>query len=194
MKIHRRYKRGSKEAGQTVVLVALFLGLFLLAALAFAVDMGSLWFSRQMAQGVTDSACTAAAMDMLYVTTGVGSAGGFTAGTPFSCGGTWDTAAPTSAACVYAAKNMGGAASTLTAGTQGYDLHFTFPSSVSGLPTCSTGASAPPICNGPGCRSFFPRCCPVQQRPMWARKRLVVSSMRMRQSLSSYSIPPWRTQ
>jgi len=154
MKIHRRSKKVLTEAGQTVVLVALFLSLFLLAAIAFAVDMGSLWFTRQMAQGVTDSACTAAAMDMLNAATGTSSTGGFTAGTNFSCGGTWDAAAPTSAPCVYASKNMGGgAASTLTAGTQGYDLHFTFPSSVTGLPTCTSGTGAPAICNDPSALS-----------------------------------------
>jgi hypothetical protein len=167
MKFHRRSKKGSKEAGQTVVLIALALGLFLLAAIAFSVDMGSLWFSRQMAQGVADSACTAAAMDMLYVTTGVGSSGGFTAGTPFSCGGTWDTAAPTSAPCVYAAKNMGSASSALTAGTQGYDLHFTFPSSVAGLPTCTSGKGSPAICIGPGLTNNFVQVNVDQRVPLF---------------------------
>lgn len=155
MKVHRGPKTNSKESGQTAVFLVLVLGLFLLGAVAFSVDISGLWFARQMAQGTADSACTAAAMDMLYTTTGVGSSGGFTAGTNFSCGGTWDTAAPSSSPCVYAAKNMGSSASSLAAGTQGYDVHFTFPSSVPGLPTCTTGKGAPPICNGPGLTNNF---------------------------------------
>ncbi len=148
---HRQNWRTCKsgEGGQATVFVVLALGLFLLAAMAFAVDMGNLWFHRQSAQGVADASCTAAAMDMLYAATGVGSSGGFTAGTNFSCGGSFGTAAGSSAPCVYAAKNMGGTASNLTAGTPGYDVAFTFPTSVSGLPSCTTGTGAPAICSDP---------------------------------------------
>jgi hypothetical protein len=154
MKRHRSIKRrktGNRksEAGQAMIFLVLALAIFLLASLAFAIDMGNLWFHRQAAQTTADAACTSAAMDMLYTDTGVGSSGGFTAGTNFSCGGTWDTAASSSAPCVYAAKNMGGAASSLTAGRQGYDVHFTFPASFSGLQSCTTGTGAPAICNDP---------------------------------------------
>lgn len=147
MTSHRWSKRSRKpeEAGQAAVLIVLVLGLFLLGAVAFSVDFGNLWFHRQMAQGVADASCTAAAMDMLYTANGLGSTGGFTAGTPFSCSGS-----PMAAPCVYATKNMGGAASALTAGKAGYDVAFTFPSTVAGLPACKSGKGAPAICNEPG--------------------------------------------
>src|SRR5579862_3643280 len=144
MKIHRRgnqgYRRG--ERGQAMLFLVLVLGVILLGMVAFAVDMGNMWFQRQQAQTAADSACTAAAMDMLYTDVGVGSSGGFTAGTSFSC-----SSASTASPCVYAAKNMGYAPSAITAGVSGYDVYFSFPSSVSGLKSCSSGTGAPPICN-----------------------------------------------
>ncbi len=144
MKIHGcgNTKRRQGERGQAMLFLVLVLGVVLLGMVAFAVDMGNMWFHRQQDQTVADSACTAAAMDMLYTDTGVGSSGGFTAGSSFSCSSS-STAAP----CVYAAKNMGYAPSTLSAGVSGYDVFLNFPTSVSGLPTCSTGKGAPPICN-----------------------------------------------
>jgi hypothetical protein len=145
MTSHRWSKsRKPEEAGQAAVFLVLALGLFLLGAVAFAVDFGNLWFHRQSAQGVADASCTAAAMDMLYTANGLGSTGGFTAGTNFSCSGS-----PTAAPCAYATKNMGYAPSTLTAGTAGYDVAFTFPTTVAGLPSCTSGKGAPAICNDP---------------------------------------------
>jgi hypothetical protein len=132
------------EAGQAILFVMLVMGLVLLGAVAFSVDMGNLWFHRQSAQSVADSACTAAAMDMLFTANGGGASGGFTPGTNFSCSGS-----PSAAPCVYATKNMGYAPSTLTAGTPGYDVAFTFPTSITGLPTCTTGTGAPAVCNDP---------------------------------------------
>jgi hypothetical protein len=142
----RRSKRSRKsdEAGQAIVFVVLAMSLVLLGAVAFSVDMGNLWFHRQTAQSVADASCTAAAMDMLFTANGGGAKGGFTAGTPFSCSGS-----PTAAPCAYAAKNMSYAPSTLTAGTSGYDVAFSFPTTVAGLPNCTTGIGAPAICNDP---------------------------------------------
>src|ERR1019366_3144144 len=142
----RRSKRSRKsdEAGQAIVFVVLAMSLVLLGAVAFSVDMGNLWFHRQTAQSVADASCTAAAMDMLTTATGGGAKGGFTPGTPFSCSGS-----PTAAPCAYAAKNMSYAPSTLTAGTSGYDVAFSFPTTVAGLPNCTTGIGAPAICNDP---------------------------------------------
>jgi hypothetical protein len=143
---HRWRKRSRKqdEAGQAAVFLVLALGLFLLGAVAFAVDFGNLWFHRQSAQSVADASCTAAAMDMLTSATGAGgTVGGVTPGTPFSC-----SASPTAAPCVYAAKNMGYDPSTLTAGTPGYDVAFTFPTAFAGLRDC-TGTPPPPICYDP---------------------------------------------
>jgi hypothetical protein len=139
MTSHRRGKRSRKpdEAGQAIVFVVLVMSLVLLGAVAFSVDMGNLWFHRQTAQSVADASCTAAAMDMLTTATGGGAAGGFTPGTPFSCSGS-----PTAAPCAYAAKNMSYAPSTLTAGTPGYDVAFTFPPTVAGVP--GSGGTPPP--------------------------------------------------
>ena len=58
-------KTKSREAGQSILLIVLALGLFLLGAVAFAVDMGNLWWHRQQAQRAADAACLAGAMDAL---------------------------------------------------------------------------------------------------------------------------------
>src|SRR5438105_5878252 len=144
MKRGRGEKAGYQhtEAGQAMVLLILVLGLVLMGAAAFSVDMGNLWFHRQSAQNVADAACTAAVMDMLWLDNGSTGVGGFTPGTQFSCS-TKTSAAP----CAYASKNMGYDASTLVAGTPGYDVSFTFPTSVAGVPTCKSGKGAPPICD-----------------------------------------------
>jgi hypothetical protein len=146
MTSHRWSKISRKpgEAGQAIMFVLLAMGFVLLGAIAFSVDMGNLWFHRQSAQNVADSSCTAAAMDMLFTANGGGAKGGFTPGTNFSCSGS-----PGAAPCSYATKNMGYAPSSLTAGTPGYDVAFTFPTTVAGLPTCTTGTGAPAVCNDP---------------------------------------------
>src|SRR5919198_4005500 len=95
--------RGSRrhEAGQSIVFVLLALGLFLVGAIAFAVDLSNMWFHRQAAQTAADAACTAGAMDLLVdATTGVNNRGGFTAGTAFDC-----NLNPTYSPCVYATNN-----------------------------------------------------------------------------------------
>src|SRR6476660_4088604 len=87
MTSHRWSKKSRRpgEAGQAILFVMLALGLVLLGAVAFSVDMGNLWFHRQSAQSVADASCTAAAMDLLFSATGGGASGGFTPGTSFSC-------------------------------------------------------------------------------------------------------------
>ncbi len=93
--------RRSDESGQAIALVMLALGLFLLGALAFSVDLTNVWFQRQSTQVAADSACTAAAMDLLIDAQG-GATGnqGFTTTGAFNC-------TPSSAAmpCVYARRN-----------------------------------------------------------------------------------------
>ena len=93
--------RRSDESGQAIALVMLALGLFLLGALAFSVDLTNVWFQRQSTQVAADSACTAAAMDLLIDAQG-GATGnqGFTTTSAFNC-------TPSSAAmpCVYARRN-----------------------------------------------------------------------------------------
>lgn len=122
----------SRQRGQTAIFVVLGLGLVFLAVIGFAVDLGNLWFHRQAAQGAADSACTAAAMDMLYNVNAVPvtPVGGFTAGTAFDCttAGGNSSAAP----CQYAALN-GYNGAGLGAG-ESNAVQFTFPSSVTGVP------------------------------------------------------------
>ena len=48
----RRHK--SRQSGQTVTLVLLCLGLFLLAAVGLSVDISNWWLHKQTAQGAAD--------------------------------------------------------------------------------------------------------------------------------------------
>src|SRR5437588_4849255 len=91
----------ASESGQAIVFVLLVLGIFLLGALCFAIDLSNMWFHRQAAQTAADAACAAGAMDILVDAQG-GATGkqGFTLGTPYSC-----TTASTDSVCTYAAKN-----------------------------------------------------------------------------------------
>src|SRR6266700_5987568 len=92
------------DSGQVMLFVLLGLGLFLIGAMAFAVDMSNLWFHRQAAQTAADAACTAGAMDLLTDTTdSVTTApypGGFKPGTNFDC-----FTSTSYAPCKYAAFN-----------------------------------------------------------------------------------------
>ncbi len=80
------------------------LGIFLIGAMAFAIDISNLWFNRQAAQTAADAACTAGAMDLLVdATNGTVNQGGFntsTSANPFDCS-TSQTPAP----CQYATLN-----------------------------------------------------------------------------------------
>src|SRR4051794_1791839 len=98
MMAYRRKMSIRRDAGQAAVLFLLAMGLFMLGAVAFSVDLGNKWFHRQSAQTAADAACLAGAMDMLLAAQGeaTGNAG-FTAGTPFTCSPT-STASP----CKYA--------------------------------------------------------------------------------------------
>ena len=129
------------QSGQAMLLAILGLGIFLIGAMAFAIDMGHLWFRRQAAQTAADAACTAGAMDLLVdATDGKTNQGHFTAGsTPsaFDCNAT----APNSntpgntnpAPCVYAALN--GFASTVANGSTalGNNVNVDFPGTVPGV-------------------------------------------------------------
>lgn len=66
----RSTKPSNTEAGQASIVVVLMLSLFLLAALAFAVDYTNIWFQRQQAQTAADAACSAGAMDIYQLASG----------------------------------------------------------------------------------------------------------------------------
>src|SRR5207302_2453601 len=96
------------EGGQAILLLILALGIFLLGAVAFSVDMGNMWFHRQSAQTAADAACTAGAMDLLVdATAGKSTQGGFTAtkDTSFDCSATAIPPTSGSTPCQYAALN-----------------------------------------------------------------------------------------
>src|SRR5215469_12484236 len=98
------------ESGQAMLFTLLGLGLFLIGAMAFAVDMGYLWFNRQYAQTPADAACTAGAMDWLKDSVdGVTNNGHFAPGTNFDCNSTTpnsnSSGTTNPAPCVYAALN-----------------------------------------------------------------------------------------
>src|SRR6266705_1454497 len=157
-----RWKKGcqSKESGQVMVLILLALGLFLLGAAAFAVDMGNLWFHRQSAQNAADSACMAGAMDMLLAAnagTPNAATGGlgagltpFTAGTPFDCGSGNGLGAgnhlPNSVPCKYAKLNgYNGTGFPGNAQREGNAVSVTFPATIPGVaaPDPSAGLTYP---------------------------------------------------
>jgi hypothetical protein len=120
------------EQGQAMVSLVLILGLFGLGMLGFAVDLTNMWFHRQAMRAAADAACQAGAMDMLAGTSGLTLTGmGFTAGTASDC-----VASSSATMCSYAAAN-GYSGIGLTAGTASNSVSWTFPSSVTGVPTAA---------------------------------------------------------
>jgi hypothetical protein len=109
----RGLKSIRSQSGQAMLFVVLGLGLFLVGAIAFAVDLSNGWFHRQAVQTAADAACTAGAMDWLKIRTDNITAapypGHFTPGTNFDCNSTTpnnNTVLTTNPApCVYAALN-----------------------------------------------------------------------------------------
>src|SRR5436190_15286100 len=102
----------NRQSDQVMVFLLLGLGLFLIGAMAFAIDLSHLWFQRQAAQTAADAACAGGAMDLLVDATNNTSVGHFTAGMNFDCNstspnantsGTVNTTNP--APCVIAALN-----------------------------------------------------------------------------------------
>ncbi|HZR31864.1 MAG TPA: pilus assembly protein TadG-related protein [Terriglobales bacterium] len=132
----RRNASASKEAGQALLLFILILGLFLLGALCFAVDLTNLWFHRQAAQTAADAACTAGAMDLLAAAQGAATGHqGFTTGTAFDCSSVSTSAYPV---CKYANFN-------------GYDSANTTPGNLVSVsfPSTPPGVTAPPSAIAP---------------------------------------------
>src|SRR5690349_20792130 len=127
--------RRDRQAGQAMLFTLLGLGIFLIGAIAFAIDISNLWFNRQSAQTAADAACVAGVEDLLVDSVNGGTFGGFTPGTAFDCN-TNGTYAP----CQYAALN-GFASSVANGGTSlGDNVYVDFPSRTSPPP----GITAPP--------------------------------------------------
>jgi hypothetical protein len=127
----------SSEDGQASVLLILILGTFLLAALAFAVDLSGMWFHRQSAQSAADAACLAGATDMLARASGVTPpSAGFTTGTAGDC-----STASGASICQYAKFN-GYNGVGLSSTTASNSVSWTFPTSVGGV-TAPSGTTNP---------------------------------------------------
>ena len=129
----RQLAKRNPESGQAILFTLLGLGIFLIGAMAFAVDMSNLWFNRQSAQTAADAACTAGAMDLLVdATNGATTQGGFTAGTAFDC-----NAAKSSgyAPCQYATLNGFNSSIASSSTSLGNNVSVSFPSSVAGVVT-----------------------------------------------------------
>jgi hypothetical protein len=122
------------QAGQASVLLLLILGMFLLATIGFAIDLSNMWFHRQAAQSAADAACTAGAMDMLYLNNGtILTSPEFTPGTAGDC-----SVSNQAALCLYAGFN--GYTATAAAASWGSStpansvaVSWSFPSSVTGV-------------------------------------------------------------
>ncbi len=97
-----RYK---SEEGQAVILVALAMSIFLIAAIGLAIDGSHIYAQRQMAQTAADAAAQAGIMSIFDGTNSGGTAA-FSTGSSFNCS-TTDARTP----CIYASKNgFGGSA------------------------------------------------------------------------------------
>jgi Putative Flp pilus-assembly TadE/G-like len=135
MKLNRFSSRLNDESGQSMILVLLALGIFLLGAIGFGVDIANLWFHRQAAQAAADAACTAGAMDMLVQEEGTSSYSWI--GSTTDC-----SSSPGIAPCWYAAHNgYNGSGLVGGAGSNAVNLSYTEPSG-SGLTDCGSTATA----------------------------------------------------
>ncbi len=143
-KTFRSRATGRPESGQVMLFVLLGLGLFLIGAMAFAIDMSNLWFNRQAAQTAADAACTAGAMDMLVdYTNGTTNQGGFSVGTSGTPPSAVDcSASQTPAPCQYATLNGFDSSisqSSANSGALGNNVTFQVSS------TAPPGVTAPPL-------------------------------------------------
>src|SRR4051794_14493252 len=73
-----------KEQGQAVILVVVATGIFLIAAMGFAVDGATLYGQRTMAQTAADGAAQAAALSILNASNTSANSNAFTGG-DFTC-------------------------------------------------------------------------------------------------------------
>src|SRR6266542_2772241 len=131
--------RNRAEGGQALLFTLLGLGLFLVGAMAFAVDLSNIWFNRQAAQTAADAACTAGIMDVLvFDTNGTMPTGaGFTPGTAFDCN-SHSAYSP----CSYASLNGFGSSVAQGSTALGDNVYVDFPGTV-------TGVTAPPASVAP---------------------------------------------
>src|SRR5215470_15713513 len=117
-------QRWSSQRGQAFLMIAIFIGLFLLGILGLATDYAQVWARRQMAQGAADAACQAGAADLFLNGTDPTASTDFPAldfswiGTNFDC-----STKAGSSPCQYASLN----------GYAGSHVSVSFPTSVPGV-------------------------------------------------------------
>ncbi len=130
------------ESGQAMLFVLLALGIFLIGAMAFAIDLSNLWFSRQAAQTAADAACMAGAMDILVdATNGTVNQGGFntsTSANPWDCNLNGQAPAP----CQYATLN--GFGSSIASGSTALGNNVSFAWSTVANSLQPPGVTSPP--------------------------------------------------
>jgi hypothetical protein len=103
-------RKRSGETGQALLLVVVAMGIFLIGAVGLAVDGGTMYVHRQMAQAAADAAAQAGIMSMFNGTHA-------TAATPFSTAAAFNCSTTDGRTpCVYARQNRfgGTAADTVT--------------------------------------------------------------------------------
>jgi Flp pilus assembly protein TadG len=143
MKINRKLSRSrqassrriSSQKGQTFLMIAVFIGVFLLGILGVATDYSQVWARRQMAQAAADAACQAGAADLFLNATdpsvsgqdGLQSFSWMTNGA-FNC-----TSNAGSPPCAYASLN----------GYTGATVSVSFPSSLPNVTTLPTVFATP---------------------------------------------------
>src|SRR5438874_11545212 len=125
MKLQRANSPGkSCERGQTFLVIAIFIAVFVLVMLGVAADYTQVWAHRQMAQGAADAACQAGAADLFLqaidpASTGKNGIGSFSwIGSSYDC-----STNASSPPCTYAALN----------GYSGSNVQVSFPSSLPGV-------------------------------------------------------------
>jgi hypothetical protein len=123
-------RQWSAQRGQTFVIIAVFIALFLLAVLGLATDYTQVWAHRQMAQGAADAACQAGAADVFLKGTDPTATTDFPAldfswiGSSFNC-----SVNASSPPCKYASFN----------GYSGSKVSVSFPSSLTGVSGIPSG-------------------------------------------------------
>lgn len=125
--MRRRSKNWSRQSGQAVIIIFVFMAVLLLGMLGLATDYAQIWAKRQMTQAAADAACQAAAGDLLLQYENSSASSVYSLdfswiGSSFDC-----STNASSPPCVYAAKN----------GYSGSKVAVSFPSSVTGAPDLS---------------------------------------------------------
>src|SRR5205823_9183014 len=112
------WRRASSEAGQTFLVIVVFIAFIVLVALGLATDYAQIWAHRQMVQGAADAACQAGAADVYLKA--LDPAADSTYGLDLSwIGSSFDCSSkPNSAPCRYASLN----------GYSGANVAVSFPS------------------------------------------------------------------